>query len=403
MDNLTDLTRRVARIEAALAQPILPAIVPPDPPQPPDPPEPTGWRALDHLWSSVDENKRARIPQLRNSRKWRDECGTLGDIRGGDWQYGDEMVWEDKESVVPLGYSQWSSNMHKGNLVRRGGSYTWHNIGVSPAMDAKQLKWGTREYNAPDRVFLNCDFTEIPQEHGLYVSNSGNTTLDGCTFLRVGSQGAQWAYRPLPYQQYGADNMPYEESPYHRVHDSHFVDCALGGTRPSYNLTYFSPGTSEYPGSLEITDSSFVCHWPQARYDGKRSTGALVVTPSQGNLPLSGQNMMREVVVRNCLFDFTAGDRPLISLRSIDSISFVDCAFIARNHTQPWIQIDKDSGGDLGGTKTKTIRFKNCRSDGVQLRVLLAPDSAGKQVPVTHEIDCPGSQLAVSGLTGLPL
>lgn len=368
----------------------------------PEPPKPGEFNALECIGNDSIDNKLVRLPALRQSRGPRDDVGTLGDIRAGDWQKGEDLVWSDKSSVVPKGYNQWSSNLHKGTLERRGGSYEWWNIGVAPGLDASQLKWGTREYNAPERSFVACDFTEIPQEHGLYVSNSGGTLLDCCTFLRVGSQGAQWAYRPEPYQQYSADNMPYTEEPEHTVSDSHFVDCGQGGTRPSFSLTYFSPGTSAFPGTLRIENSSFVADWNVPRAgDGCRSTGALVVTPSQGNVALEGQNMMRSVWVKNSLFDYTKGDRSIAAIRSVDEVVFEDCAFIARDHSQPNITIDKDYG-DLNGTKTKVIRFRNCRSEGVRLRVLLAPDSAGKQASVTHEIDCPGGEIAINGRTGLP-
>jgi len=371
-------------------------------PEPPEPPEPGEFNALECIDNDALTNKLVRVPALKQSRGPREDVGTLGDIRANDWQTGEDLVWKDKSSVVPKGYAQWSSNMHRGQLERRGGSYEWHNIGVAPGLDASQLKWGTREYNAPERAFRDCDFLEIPQEHGLYVSNSAGTRLDRCTFVRVGSQGAQWAHRPEAYQQYDADNMPYEAEPQHLVNDSHFVDCAQGGTRPSFNLTYFSPGTSEFPGWICIENSSFVCDWNVPRQDGKRSTGGLVVTPSQGNAPLDGQNMMREVFLKNCLFDFTAGDRSIASIRSVDEVVFEDCAFIAREHALPFITIDKDYG-NLNGTKTKVIRFRNCRSRGVKLKVLLAPDSAGNQVGVTHEIDCPGGEIAINGRTGLPL
>lgn len=402
-DSLSNLTRRVARIEAALAKPILAAIPTPEPPpEPPDPPEPVPgeFRALDCIDNDAATNKLVRLPALREDRGSRVDVGTLGDIRADDWQTGEDLVWSDKESVVPKGYAQWSSNLHKGELKRRGGSYEWRNIGVGATPDARQLKWGTREYNAPERTFVDCDFTEIPQEHGLYVSNSGNTNLEGCTFLRVGSQGAQWAYRPLPYQQYSADNMPYEDEPTHIVQDSHFVDCAQGGTRPSFNLTYFSPGTSAFPGAILIQDSSFVCDWDEPREDGKQSTGALVVTPSQGNEPLAGKNMMSEVRVVNSLFDFTAGDRSIASIRSTDDVVFEDCAFIAREHQQPNITIDKDYG-DLNDTKTKRITFRNCRTrGGVKLNIMLARNSEGKQVSVRHDIDCPDGVLVFDGVTG---
>ena len=115
--------------------------------------------------------------------------------------------------------------------------------------------------------FLDCDFTEIPQEHGLYVSNAADTTLDRCTFLRVGSQGAQFAHRePRRTSSTTRTTCPTQESPTHVVRDCHFIDCAYGGTRPSFNLTYFSPGSAlRQPGSILIEDCSFVCDWPTER------------------------------------------------------------------------------------------------------------------------------------------
>jgi hypothetical protein len=401
MTELNDLSRRVARIEAALAQPILPAINPPEPPQPPDPPGPvpTTFWALNCIDNDAATNKLVRLPQLRRMRGPRQDVGTLGDIRGDEWHKGEHLEWEDKNSVVPKGYAQWSSNMHRGKLERRGGSYLWRNISVASGLDATQLKWGTREYNAPQRSFIDCDFTEITQEHGMYVSPSAGATLDACTFLRCGSQGVQFAHRPLPYQQYDGDNMPYDESPHFEFTDCHFVDNAFNGTRPSFNLTLFSPGTSQFPGTVLINDCSFVCDWSAPRADMKRSTGGLVVTPSQGNAPLLGQNMMHLVHVYNSLFDFTNGDRALAEIRSADEVVFDCCAFIARDHALPFITIDKDYG-NMNDTKTKRIVFKNCRSKGVQLNLLLAADEQGKQASVKHDIHCPDGTLEFDGITG---
>ena len=120
---------------------------------------------------------------------------------------------------------------------------------------------------------------------------------------------------------------------------------------------------------------------------------AVVVAPSQGNLPLSGQNMMREVIFENCLFDFTKGDRSIISLRSTDSVLFRNCAFIARDHAQPNITIDDYPEG-LGDTKTDRIVFQNCKSRGVRLAVKLNPGTK------YQDIHCPGETLRFSGITG---
>ena len=284
-------------------------------------PEPGDFFALDNIDNAVSQNKVLKVPAMQASRTGRELTGTLGDVKRSDWNMGDgDLIMQNQESVVPQGYSQWSSNLHK-KVEIRPGDYTWLNIGVSPGPGASQLKWGTREYNAPFRSFIECDFTRIPQEHGLYVSNYGDTTLEGCTFLKVGSQGAQWAHRSLPYQQYDADCLPYQEPPMHLVRDCHFVDCGYKGTRPSFNLTYFDPGTSEMPGTLVVEDSSFVSYWPEARKDGSLSTGAIVLAHMAGTPPLDAEvgPMMKSVTLRNVLIDFTHGDRPLVEVRSAGS------------------------------------------------------------------------------------
>ena len=356
--------------------------------------------ALDCIDNDPGANKQAAIPRIRSTRAPRKRIGTIGDIK--QWRRGTSVVKRDLESVVPKGYSQWSSNLHKDRLQVRGGSYTWENIGVTAASNARQLKWGTREYNSPDRIFRNCDFTQIPQEHGLYVSNYGDTTLEGCTFLRVGSQGAQWAHRPIPYQQYDADCLEYQSPPVHTVRNSHFVDCGYKGARPSFNLTYFDPGSSAMPGTLSIEDSSFVCRWPEARGDGSRSTGALVLAHMSSAPALDAElgPMMKSVTLRNVLFDYSNGDRPIAEVRSTAELVIEDCAFIARSHPQPFVLVDRDnSGNDLGGTKTERIVLRNNRSRGVSLRLSLAAAVDGPS-EVELSLDCPGEELVYSGVTG---
>ena len=368
-----------------------------------EPPPVTSFVALDHIGNSAEENKLVGIPGLRAERGARDKVGTIGDVRRSDWNEGDgDLLFSNLESVVPEGYSQWSSNLHK-KLEVRPGKYTWQNISVAPGPGARQLKWGTREYNAPFREFIECDFTDIPREHGLYVSNYEGTVVKDCTFLRCGSQGVQFAHRELPYQQYNEDTLPYAEKPFHHVSNSHFVDNAFKGDRPSFNLTYFDPGTSDMPGTLLVDGCSFVCDWPETRYDGKKSTGAMVVSHMQGNPDLKDRCMMEKVEVRNSLFDFTKGDRSLVSIRSTDEVIFEDCLFVARDHAMPFIGIDKVySADDLGGTKTGTITFRNCVAQGgVQLVVYLEPDAEGDQVYVRANVHCPGEEIIVDGATGL--
>lgn len=369
-----------------------------------EPPPPSyDFIALRQVGKTAAENKLVGLPKLRSERAPRTATGTIGDVRRSDWNMGDgDLLFENLESVVPEGYAQWSSNLHK-KLEVRPGKYTWENIGVRAGEGARQLKWGTREFNAPYREFINCDFTDIPREHGLYVSNYQGTRVEDCTFLRCGSQGVQFAHREESYQQYDPDNLVYSERPYHVVRNSHFVDNAYKGDRPSFNLTYFDPGNSSMPGTILVDSCSFVCDWPEARYDGKKSTGAMVVSHMQGNPDLKDQCMMEKVELRNCLFDFTKGDRSIVSIRSTDEVIIEDCLFVARDdHRAPWVGIDKVYGADdLGNTKTDVITIRNCVAEGgVKLVVYLAPDAEGKQAYKRTDIHCPGEEIKVSGATG---
>jgi len=352
------------------------------------------------LENSVEQNKVAAIPAIRKSRGPKKTVTRIGDVI----EFSEEHLLKENLDCCCNDGIQWASNLHKKKLKYRGKSYTWNNISIQPGLNgAKNLKWGTREYNCPDRTFLNCDFTEIPKEHGFYVSSYGNTRIENCTFLRIGSQGSQWAHRSKPYQQYGPDNMPYPSRPKHLVRNSHFVDCAYRGDRPSFNLTYFSPGSSAMPGTILIEDSSFVCKWPTQRGDGAWSTGALVITPGQGGPEITSTvgQMMESVTLRNVLFDFTGGDRPLVEIRSATEIVIEDCCFIARDHRQPWVLIDRDwSGYNLGGTKTQRVILSNTVSRGAKLNVLLTAGKNGKQKSVRLDLNCPGEEITYSGVTG---
>lgn len=398
MTDINDINQRLTRIEQALSVPILASTPilpePPEPPEPPQPPDPSQFVALDHVGNTAEQNKNLRLRAVRSTRGNRTQVSTLGDVKRSDWNSGDgDLLTEDLECVVPEGYAQWASNLHK-KLEVRPGSYTWDNVGVSAGRYARQLKWGTREFNAPLRRFLSCDFTAIPREHGLYVSNYEGTEVRDCTFLCCGSQGVQFAHRPLPYQQYSADNLPYAEPPVHIVENSHFVDNAYKGDRPSFNLTYFNPGTSKYPGTIVVENSTFVCDWPEPKfYNGRelRSTGAMVVGNMQGNEPLQGHPMMDSVTLRNNLYDFTKNDRAIVELRSCEEVVIEDCALIARDSRYPLVMIDQYLDADAA-IKTKVITLRNTHAEGgTGLKVAML-DGWTK----TFDMHCPGQEVVIN-------
>lgn len=344
--------------------------------------------ALRCLDNTVDQNKALWVRAVRAKRAERRPVAALGDLT--TWPDG-TVTWEDLESV-PGPSNQWSSNLHKKALVRRAGEYVWKNIGITGKHYI--LKWGTREYNAPGRSFINCDFTNIPQEHGLYVSNSASTFVDNCTFVRCGSQGVQFAHRDMPYQQYDADNMPYAARPVHHISNSHFLDCGVNGTRPSFNATYFNPGSSQFPGNVSFQDSTFVADWgpDDTGQKGNRSTGAFVITPSQGAMsPEPGLHMVANFHVNNCVFDYTKGDRPIGVVRATASVELQNSCFIARDHSQPYIDIDDK----FGYPRVGHVIVRNCVSQGVYLRIW---DASGKRH--SHSLHGPRLERVYNGRTG---
>ena len=363
------------------------------------------FRALDCLKNTADQNKRHIVPHILRARPARTVEEVPGPVLQEPGKHWAGVQWKNSEgdlvfeNVERRGTGQWCSNLFKNDLSKRPGKYIWRNVLCTTETDPfnSGLKWGCREYNVPHREFIDCDFFAIPREHGVYASNYEGTVVDRCTFVRMGSQGVQFAHRPMSYQQYSADNRPYEAKPQHVLKDSHFIDCAEGGDRPSYNATYFNPGSPAFPGTLTVENCSFVNKWEEPK-GGYQSTGALVVTPLQGNEPLVS-NFMERVEVTNCLFDFTAGDRSIINIRSTNEVIIEDCAFIARDHGRANVDIDSPSSY-MGDSKTKRIILRNCVAVGeVNLRIF-GEDATGWTDNVSVPINTRGKEVIIDGGTG---
>ena len=342
--------------------------------------------ATNCIHNSADQNKTQRMRELRSMRGPRTDLAYLPDVTRHDWpEDKGRLVFEDMELRSEPGHRQWLHNLHKGELTERS-PVVYKNVGWTGP--DQQMKWGMRGYNPGDLFVVDNDFTEIKREHGMYVSTGNSSSFKGCTFLRVGSQGIQIVNRPVSYQQYDADNLPPSKSPSHIIEDSHFIDCGYRGDRPSYNASYFDPGSEYHPSTVKFTDSSWVSHWATPGSRGNYSTGAFVITQYNEGDP--DENPVGSVVIQNCLFDFTGGDRSIGNIRGAGTILIEDSCFIARAHKQPWIDVNKDSD-----YTTEHIFVKNCRSRGVKVRVW----NHG-EVVARVDLECPGGSLYIDGDTG---
>lgn len=375
------------------------------------------FEALDCIDNDAVANKRYIVPDILASRKGRrtPPRELLSELRksavipgfvtqepdtiwnGYQWKQGDgDLVWENMKLDTDW---LWMSNLYANGAYdweKRPGKWVWRNIYVEPQQEPYNdgMLWALRAYNMPDCTFEDCDFFAIPKSHALYVSNYENTLVDRCTFVRVGSQGVQFAHREGP----DANNRPYDSKPTHILRDSHFIDCGETGRANSFNATYFNPGSSQFPGTLLIENCSFVAQFEQPQgYYNNRSTGALVVTPHAWN-PVLTENFMEKVEIRNCLFDYTAGDRAMIHIRSTDEVIFEDCAFISRDHRFPTIDIDNVDQWS-GDTKTKRIILRNCAARNTSLRIFPRGFQNWTDA-ILHDLNTLGREVVIDGETG---
>ena len=315
--------------------------------------------------NTAGQNKGLRMRELRAMRGPKTDIAEIPDMRASDYPEdpSERIIFEDMDLRDKEGHRQWLWNLHKGELVRRNNLLVFKN--VSFTADEPQTKWGMRCFNTGPYVLKDCDFTEITQEHGAYVSNSSNVSATGCTFLRVGSQGLQFAHRSQPYQQYDADCMDYDRAPIHEFRDCHFIDCAQGGTRPSFNLTMFDPGDSENPATIRVEDCSFVSKWHTAGPKNNFSSGAFVFNCGQGGPENDDRNPIGSVTIKNSLFDFTSGDRPIGKIDGVSTVMIEDSCFIGRAHNMPFIDINRKQDWTVDG-----IYLKNCTARGnAQIRL----------------------------------
>ena len=362
------------------------------------------FRAHIGAGNTAAQNKRLIVPHILAARSPREFWEGANYVQHGagwnqtEWTEGDLVV----ENKYTLTEGQWASNLFRNDdLAYRPGKYTWRNVLAQPQMDPFNpgMRWGCREHNTPERHFIDCDFFSNLNSHGAYVSPYDNTTFDRCTFVRCGAQGLQIAYRPLPNAQYGPDNRPYEKKPRHVLRDSHFIDCGETGPSRSFTASYFNPGSQEFKGTLLVENCSFVAEFKEAfDYRDSLSTGALLVSPMRAN-PILRTNIMERVEVRNCLFDYTKGDRAIATIRSTDEVIFEDCMFIARDYGAV---IDINSPNSYTGTsKSKRVILRNCKVEGdVQIRFFPEEQTSWNDFLLKMDVETEGREIVIDAETG---
>jgi len=323
-----------------------------------------------------------------------DEAPDLGDLEiVADWQWAINV----SRGSGKFDGSAPGAHQHVGNL-------DYARLTIRPmkgGFGEKHMKWGMRRFNLGDVTVVDCDFTDIPLEHGVYDSLAGHALYLGNTFHRLGGQAIQIAHRDRAYQQYGADNLPFRSPPLIVVEDCHAVDCGRHPSRSGFTWTFFDPGTEENPGTLILRGCTSVHAWDFARTTGGertslddprgiRSPGGLVVhhtRPLSKDAPVGAAT--RAVVIDRCLFDHTGSTMPIAAIRGVETILIEDSCFIARDHRRAVVDID-----DVSGQPSGRVIIENCVSPEaheVMLRIRKEP---------VRSMHCAGERIEIDVATG---
>ncbi len=344
---------------------------------------------------SAAENKALYLPRERAAHR---SAGARRVVRDAyTFNPGDAPDMGDLD--IYTGW-QWGINVARGETTFVGkplGSIpkTGHvdlarlSIQPDPAKNAVEVKWGLRRFNLGDTTVTDCDFTDIQREHGIYDEVSGHGLYRGNTFLRLGGQAIQMAYRDGPVQQYKASNMPYTGRATYVLDGNHAVDTGLHGSRSGFVWTFFDPGTHAQPATVVVRDCTSVQAWESPRTasgpgsPAVRCPGGLVVHHYQHVKPEAAP-ATETLAIDNCLFDHTLGSMPVMAIRGVGTILIEDSCFLARKHRNPVVDIDDLPNMPSG----KVILENNVSPKGMEVFLHVR----GKRVCSMH---CPGKRIEI--------
>ena len=368
------------------------------------------FRAHDCAGNTSAQNKRMIVPHMLNSREPREFIETpvqwVQHAPGWlqtEWTEGD-LVFENKYTLTE---GQWATNLFQNGYQERPGTFTMRNVLLQPQLEPFNpgMRWGLRAHNMPQALFEDVDCYANLNSHGLYVSPYEDTTFNRCTFVRCGAQGIQVTYRPRDESQsYQGDNRHFAKKTTHVLRDSHFIDCGETGPSRSFAATYQNPGSQEFKASVLVENCSFVEDYSQpfGRYDWK-STGALLLSPMPFSQPeVLTSNITESLVVRNTLFDYTNGDRPIALIRSTDEVLIEDCMFIARDY-EGVVSVNA-ANAHTGTSKVKRIVLRNNKTEGtVRLRINKDDQMQWNDWLLDIDMDTEGWEVVIDAETGTVL
>lgn len=103
-----------------------------------------------------------------------------------------------------------------------------------------RTRWGIRAYDVMDWTFTHCEWRNLPDEHGCYLTAPGNVTWQRCRFENIGSQAIQVVFRHEGANKDTSNPGLRTMRGLQHVAQCLILECGKpSGGRPSYALSFF--------------------------------------------------------------------------------------------------------------------------------------------------------------------
>lgn len=189
--------------------------------------------------------------------------------------------------------------------------------GAPGADGVVRTRWGIRAYDVIDWRFLRCEWRNLPDEHGCYLSAPGSVLWQKCRFEGIGSQAIQVVYRTEGAGA-GETSNPGLRSigGLHHVAESLFLECGKpSGGRPSYALSFF-----EGPRANVRIEGCYLRTLASQHLDPQG-------VPSSSYGAIMVHNRPR-VELLDTFVHFARPDRDVIQIWNADEVLIQDCEIV---------------------------------------------------------------------------
>jgi hypothetical protein len=199
-------------------------------------PGPEEQAALEPLELSGERADPSRWRPVKPGKLVRTQWGT--NIQQASEQSGSKRFAGEHHLAVSSGGAVLSTFYRE----HRGFTFQECILEGAPAADGRlTTRWGVRAYDVIDWRFLHCEWRNIPDEHGCYLSAPGSVLWSKCKFEGIGSQAIQVVFRTDPAHAHETSNPALGEiGGLQHVVECLFLECGKpSGGRPAYALSFF--------------------------------------------------------------------------------------------------------------------------------------------------------------------